>query len=166
MQAYWTQPATYDPLAFDTRFRPELLNFWLPHFIDLTGIAAHQRVLDLGCGTGGFARALAHRLHAEVIGVDVAAHLLRRAAGHSSALPLWWVLGQAEALPLADQTVDCVLMSLVLHQIVHRQQALQEVYRVLRPGGRVLVRTVAPEVTLQAWVPFRFFPQVARPAIR
>ena len=32
----------------------------------------------------------------------------------------------------------------------------------LRPGGRVLVRTVDPEVTLQAWVPFRFFPRVAQ----
>jgi len=161
MQAYWTQPATYDPLEFDTRFRPELLELWLPHFIDLADLAAHQRLLDLGCGTGGFAQALAQRLRVEVIGVDVAVHLLRYAAAHAAALPLWWVRGHAEALPLADQTVDRVLMSLVLHQIVHRPQALQEVYRVLRPGGRVLVRTVAPEVTLQDWVPFRFFPKVA-----
>ena len=36
-----------------------------------------------------------------------------------------------------------------------------EVYRVLRPGGCVLVRTVAPEVTIQTWVPCRFFPKVA-----
>jgi ubiquinone/menaquinone biosynthesis C-methylase UbiE len=161
MQEYWTQPATYDPLEFDTRFRPEVLDVWLPHFIDLAGLAAHQRVLDLGCGTGGFALALAQRLRVEVIGVDVAVHLLRYAAAHAAALPLWWVRGHAEALPLADQTVDRVLMSLVLHQIAHRQQALQEVYRVLRPGGRVLVRTVAPEVTLQDWVPFCFFPKVA-----
>jgi ubiquinone/menaquinone biosynthesis C-methylase UbiE len=162
MQEYWTQPATYDPLEFDTRFRPELLDVWLPHFVEFTGLTAQQRVLDLGCGTGGFARAMAQRLQVEVIGVDVAAHLLRHAVAHVTTLPLRWVLGQAEALPLADQTVDRVLMSLVLHQIAHRQQALQEVYRVLRPGGRVLVRTVAPEVTLQAWVPFRFFPQVAQ----
>ena len=161
MQAYWTQPATYDPLAFDTRFRPELLDLWLPYFIELMGLAAQHRVLDLGCGTGGFARALAQRLQAEVIGVDVAAHLVRHATAHSSALPLRWVLGQAEALPLADQTVDRVLLSLVLHQITQQQQALREVYRVLRPGGRVLVRTVAPGVTLHARVPFRFFPKVA-----
>jgi SAM-dependent methyltransferase len=63
---------------------------------------------------------------------------------------------------LADQSVERVLMSLVLHQIDHRQRAIQEVYRVLRPGGRLLVRTVAPEVVLQAWVPFRFFPKVAQ----
>jgi SAM-dependent methyltransferase len=161
VQEYWTQPATYDPLAFDTRFRPELLDLWLPHFVELGELATQHRVLDLGCGTGGFARALAQRLQAEVIGVDVAAHLLRHAAAQSPTLPLRWVLGQAEALPLTDQTVDRVLMSLVLHQIAHRQQALQEVYRVLRPGGRVLVRTVAPEVTIQAWAPFRFCPKVA-----
>jgi ubiquinone/menaquinone biosynthesis C-methylase UbiE len=161
MQEYWTQPATYDPLDFDTRFRPELLDLWLPHFIALAELAAPQRVLDLGCGTGGLTRALAHRLQTAVIGVDIAPHLLRHAAAHASPLPLGWVLGQAEALPLVDQTIDRVLLSLVLHQIVQRQQALQEVYRVLRPGGRVCVRTVAPEVTLQAWVPFRFFPKVA-----
>src|SRR6266508_2863672 len=50
MQEYWTQPATYDPLEFDTRFRPELLDVWLPHFIRLADLAAAQRVLDLGSG--------------------------------------------------------------------------------------------------------------------
>jgi ubiquinone/menaquinone biosynthesis C-methylase UbiE len=161
MQAYWTQPATYNPVEFDTRFRPELLDLWLPNFIELLAPTAGQRVLEVGCGTGGFARALAERSQAEVIGVDVAEHLLRHAAARSSDLLLSWVLGQAEALPLADQSVDCVLMSLVLHQIADRERALKEVHRVLRPGGRLLVRTVAPEVALRAWVPFRFFPRVA-----
>jgi len=161
MQEYWTQPATYDPIEFDTRFRPELLDVWLPHFIRLADLAAAQRVLDLGCGTGGFALAIAQHIQAQVIGVDVAPHLLRYAVARSRALPILWILGHAEALPLADQTVDRVLMSLILHQIAHRERAIQEVYRVLRPGGRCLVRTVAPEVTLQNWVPFRFFPQVA-----
>jgi ubiquinone/menaquinone biosynthesis C-methylase UbiE len=75
--------------------------------------------------------------------------------------PLMMRCATKEALPLADQAVDRVLMSLVIHQIAHREQALQEVYRVLRPGGRVLVRTVVPEVALQAWVPYRFFLKVA-----
>jgi ubiquinone/menaquinone biosynthesis C-methylase UbiE len=161
MQEYWTQPATYDPIEFDTRFRPELLDVWLPHFVRLADLAAAQRVLDLGCGTGGFALAIAQHTQAHVIGVDVAPHLLRYAVTRSRALPILWVLGHAEALPLAHQTVDWVLMSLILHQIADRERAIQEVYRVLRPGGCCLVRTVAPEVTLQDWVPFRFFPQVA-----
>lgn len=161
MQEYWTQPTSYDPVEFDTRFRPEVLDVWLPHFVRLAELAASHRVLDLGCGTGGFARALAQRTQAHVIGVDIAAHLLRYAVVRSHALPIGWILGHAETLPLADQMVDRVLMSLVLHQIAHRERAIQEAYRVLRPGGRILVRTVAPEVALRAWVPFRFFPPVA-----
>jgi SAM-dependent methyltransferase len=161
MQEYWTRPATYDPIEFDTRFRPEVLAVWLPHFVRLMDLAASQQVLDLGCGTGGFARAIAQHIQAPIIGVDVAPHLLRYAVARSPALPMRWILGHAEALPLADQVVDRALLSLVLHQIAHRELAIQEVYRVLRPGGRFLVRTVAPEVTLQDWVPFRFFPQVA-----
>ena len=157
MQEYWTQPATYDPIAFNNRFRPEALDVWLPHFVRLLDLAASQRVLDLGCGTGGFALAIAHHTRVHVIGVDVAPHLLRYAVAQSRTLPSRWVLGQAEALPVADQTIDRVLMSLVLHQIAHRERAIQEVYRVLRPGGRFLVRTVAPEVTLQAWVLFPLF---------
>ena len=166
MQEYWTQPATYDPIEFDTRFRQELLDVWLPHFVRLADLAAAQRVLDLGCGTGGFALANAQHTQAHVIGVDVAPHLLRYAVARSGALLILWVLGHAETLPVADQTVDRVLMSLVLHQIAHRERAIQEVYRVLRPGGRCLVRTVALEVALQAWVPFAFFrrwPPLRRP---
>ena len=49
--------------------------------------------------------------------------------------------------------------------MAHREQALLELYRVLRPSGRVLVRTVAPEVALQTWVPFRYFSQ-GRPRFR
>ncbi len=87
MQEYWTQPATYDPIEFDTRFRPELLDVWLPHFVRLADLAAAQRVLDLGCGTGGFARAMAQHTQAQVIGVDVYAMpshalVLCRSCGH------------------------------------------------------------------------------------
>jgi ubiquinone/menaquinone biosynthesis C-methylase UbiE len=117
MQEYWTQPAAYDPREFDTRFRPEMLDFWLPHFIKLADLAASQRVLEIGCGTGGFARAIAQRVQADVIGVDVAAHLLRYAAAQSPALPIGWVLGRAEALPLADQSVERVLLSLILYAL-------------------------------------------------
>lgn len=68
--------------------------------------------------------------------MDVAAHLLRHAAVQSTHLALRWVLTQAVALPLADQTVDRVLMSLVLLQIADRQQALREVSRVTSRRAR------------------------------
>ncbi len=70
-------------------------------------------------------------------------------------------MGNAERLPCADETFDRVLMSLVLHQIEHREKAIREVYRILYPGGKLFMRTVAPEVAYHQWVPFRFFPKVA-----
>jgi ubiquinone/menaquinone biosynthesis C-methylase UbiE len=53
-----------------------------------------------------------------------------------------------------------VLLSLVLHQLSHRAQALREVARVLQPGGLVIIRTVTPEAA-RIRIPFRFFPTVA-----
>lgn len=161
MQAYWTQPGTYDPIAFDQRFRAERLDLWIPHFVRLGAIAPQQQVLDIGCGTGGFAMALAERTQANVIGVDIATQLLVHGRSRAHPWPVRWVLGAVEALPIVDGCVDVVIMSLILHQCVDRPQAIREVYRVLRPGGRLVVRTVLPEVALSEWIPFRFFPKVA-----
>jgi ubiquinone/menaquinone biosynthesis C-methylase UbiE len=161
VKEYWTQPATYDPVEFDRRFRPELLDVWIPQFIKFGDLAANQRVLDIGCGTGGFAIDIYRRIQAHVIGLDLSERLLRYAVSKSRPLPLRWLMGNAEVLPFADETFDRVLMSLVLHQIHHREKAIREVYRLLRPGGKLLVRTVAPEVAYHEWVPFRFFPNVA-----
>jgi ubiquinone/menaquinone biosynthesis C-methylase UbiE len=157
----WTQPATYDPVEFDARFRPELLNLWVPHFVKFSDLAAKQRVLDIGCGTGGFAIDIYRRIQTHVIGLDISERLLRYALSKSHTLPLMWVMGNAESLPFVDEMFDRVLMSLVLPQIEHREKAIREVYRILYPGGKLFVRTVAPEVAYHQWVPFRFFPKVA-----
>jgi ubiquinone/menaquinone biosynthesis C-methylase UbiE len=161
VKEYWTQPATYHPVEFDTRFRPELLNLWVPHLVKFGDLAAKQRLLDIGCGTGGFAIDIYRRTQTHVIGLDISERLLRYALSKSRTLPLMWVMGNAESVPFADETFDRVLLSLVLHQIEHRENAIREVYRLLSPGGKLLVRTVAPEVAYHQWVPFRFFPRVA-----
>lgn len=95
-------------------------------------------VLDVGCGTGTLAIALASsRPDARVTGIDGDAEILSLARAKPGAAAVEWRQGLAGELPLADESVDVVTMSLVLHHLLPEQkrEALAEVRRVLKPGG-------------------------------
>jgi SAM-dependent methyltransferase len=70
------------------------------------------------------------------------------------------VVGDAEQLPFADASFGRVLLSLVLHQLARPVAAVGEAFRVLRGGGLVLVRTIAPEDVAER-VPERYLPAMA-----
>ncbi len=94
-------------------------------------------VLDVGCGNGGLARELA-ALGARVTGIEVSEQQLAaaRAADDGSGRTRYLV-GRAEAIPLADESFDLVVFRASLHHVpVQRMPtALREAARVLRPGG-------------------------------
>lgn len=94
--------------------------------------------VDVGCGTGTFAIALAaQRPDARTVGVDGDAEILARARAKAGAGAVEWREGVAERLPLDDGSADVATMSLVLHHLLPEQkrEAMAEVRRVLRPGG-------------------------------
>ncbi|MEO2169816.1 MAG: metalloregulator ArsR/SmtB family transcription factor [bacterium] len=96
-------------------------------------------VADLGCGTGELAANLAPFVH-RVIGVDSSSEMLRSARkrlGHLNNVELH--RGQLEALPLDNGSVDAVTVCLVLHHVPDPAIVLQEIARVLRPGGKALL---------------------------
>src|SRR4030095_454317 len=124
-------------------------------------LTAATPLLDLGCGTGGFTLALHALTGARVVGVDVSFRLVQYAVQKTAVgSALWWVQGHADALPFPEATFARVLLSLVLHQVPHRAQALTEVRRILQPGGLVIIRTITPEATRER-IPFCFFPTMA-----
>ena len=102
-----------------------------------------QRIVDLGCGTGAMLAVLAEAARVELVGLDLSAAALRAAAralqaGSDGA----WLLVQADlgrAIPLADQSVDRVLSHNVLECLPDPAALLEEVTRVLRPGGRLVL---------------------------
>ncbi|QCX76386.1 putative S-adenosylmethionine-dependent methyltransferase [Streptomyces sp. YIM 121038] len=103
-------------------------------------------VLDVGCGDGSAARVAAPLLAGHrVIGVDWSQDALRRASGH---LP-YVVRGELTdgGLPFASGTVDAVLFSEVVEHLVDPDSALDELRRVLRPGGHLMLSTP----NLAAW---------------
>jgi len=100
------------------------------------------RILDAGCGTGGFLTALRHgRPDLETVGLEYFSEAARRAATKSSA-PV--ACGSVNAMPFADRTFDAAVTADVLcHEAVHPALAMAEMLRVLRPGGLLVVNMPA-----------------------
>jgi SAM-dependent methyltransferase len=106
----------------------------------LDELAPEAAVVDVGCGTGTLAIALAAG-GAEVIGVDGDPEVLALAHAKPGAEAVQWRKGLATALPLPGASADRVVMSLLLHHLDAgaKRTALAEAVRVLRPGGRLHV---------------------------
>jgi ubiquinone/menaquinone biosynthesis C-methylase UbiE len=107
------------------------------------------RVLDVGCGTGYLTRILARRVGESggALGVDPSPGPLARARSLAGDLPhCGFHDGIAEQLPAPDDTFDVVVSSLMIHHLPPdvRAQAADEMFRVLRPGGTVLIADFRP----------------------
>ncbi len=107
-------------------------------FLDFVGAAPGESVLDVGCGTGQLAFALAARGQVgQVVGVDLSPAYIQYALGHSPDARIRFQVGDACALDFPDHSFDRVLSLLALHFIPRTEQALAEMRRVARPGGVV-----------------------------
>lgn len=115
---------------------------------------APANVLDLGCGTGYFRRALRERYaQAHYIGLDIAAGMVSHARAHSSDDSAWLV-ADAETLPLASASIDLVFSSLALQWCDRPEHLFAEFARVLRPGGVCVFTTLGPSTLYElreAW---------------
>jgi len=102
-------------------------------------------VLDLGCGTGFFQPDLSARYPAATyIGLDLAPGMIEYARTRSSCQGLWLV-GDAESLPLATESIDIVFSSLAVQWCCNPEWFLAELARVLKPGGRCVFTTLGPD---------------------
>ena len=122
----------------DRRFAPVV-----EHVIARAQLAAGDRVLDLGTGTGAVAACAAQLVgpNGLVVGVDISADMLRAARQRVAAQGLTRVSfreGRAEALPAENESFDVVLASLSLMYVIDRAAAARELARVLRPRGRLI----------------------------
>jgi SAM-dependent methyltransferase len=107
-------------------------------FLDFVGTADDERVLDVGCGTGHLAAAVAAASRAsEVHGVDLAPVYIEHATIHYRDPRLVFRVGDACALAYPDATFDRVLSLLVLHFVPRTEVAIAEMRRVAKPGAIV-----------------------------
>ena len=121
----------------------DLLSFgihrvWKRFTIDCSGVRKGHKVLDLAGGTGDFTAKFSRLVgeKGEVILADINSSMLE--VGREKLRNLG-VIGNAEALPFPNNTFDCVIISFGLRNVTDKDKALCSMFRVLKPGGRLLV---------------------------
>lgn len=124
---------SYDISARLQRYSGKHILPWLPNRHDLT-------VVDLGCGTGFFTELIAGT-YQQVIGVDISEQMLKfTQKNRSNAIVL--VAGDAYRLPFQNDSVDVIYSNLVIQWCSPLEQALDEIMRVLKPGGTFVFTTL------------------------
>jgi SAM-dependent methyltransferase len=122
--------------------------------VDLMMPRPGDKILEIGCGAGSLVRLLARRLGAAnpITGLDANPYLLHEAAALTAAqgqgATIRFAHGNAEALPFADGSYDCVYSVTVLEEC-DAERAIAEILRVTRPGGRVGL--VVRALDMQQW---------------
>lgn len=122
-----------------------LHRLWKRITVDLAAVPPGGRVLDLCCGTGDLALLLARRVgpRGRVVGVDFSPEMLeiarRRAAASGYGEVCRFLPGDAQALPFEDAAFDAATIGFGIRNVAHPENALRELRRVLRPGGRLAV---------------------------
>ncbi|TDE42856.1 class I SAM-dependent methyltransferase [Nonomuraea mesophila] len=113
----------------------------------LAGAGPGDRVLDVGCGTGYLTRRLAPLVApgGRVVGVDPAPRMIAYAR-HRSPANCVYLVGEGQSLDIPGGPFDVVVSSLAVHHIPPeaRETAVREMFRVLRPGGRLLIAELRP----------------------
>lgn len=117
---------------YDVKKRLEVVfNEYLPE--DIKG----KNLLDAGCGTGWFSKAATER-GASVTSMDLGEKLLSKVAQKCNSK---MVIGSITEMPFADNTFDYIVCSEVIEHVPQPYLAMQELYRVLKPGGTLVLTT-------------------------
>jgi demethylmenaquinone methyltransferase/2-methoxy-6-polyprenyl-1,4-benzoquinol methylase len=140
----------FDSVANKYDLMNDLLSFgvhrlWKRFAIGLTGIKKGNWALDLAGGTGDLASRLAQAVGPSgyVVLSDINANMLEagrhRLTDEGVVGNLAYVLADAEGLPFQDSVFDCITIGFGLRNVTHKERALAAMYRVLKPGGCLLI---------------------------
>ena len=115
-----------------------------------------KKVLDIACGTGDFSIAIAKKTNASVTGLDLSEGMLKvmdeKVKKEGLQDRIGTLQGDCENLPFEDNSFDCVTIGFGIRNFEHREKALREILRVLRPGGKLIILELSiPQNPVVRW---------------
>ncbi len=127
--------------------QPDVMGIWIQAIQLVTGVNESSVLLDLGCGTGRFSIPMAMHYGSTVIGIDPSVKMLSRAKSDSARTGrrVRFAKGAAEDIPVDDESVDLVFMSMAIHHVQDMQSAVSEIRRVLKDDGMLVIRNYISE---------------------
>jgi demethylmenaquinone methyltransferase / 2-methoxy-6-polyprenyl-1,4-benzoquinol methylase len=143
---------------------------WKAYTVAVAAVREGDKVLDIAGGTGDLARAFAKKAGSKgtVVHTDINEAMLRQGRDRllDEGLALPTSICDAEALPFSTGTFDLVSVAFGLRNMTHKDKALAEMCRVLRPGGRLLVlefsKVAAPLEKAYDWYSFKVLPTIGK----
>lgn len=175
--------AVFDSVAGKYDVMNDVMSFgvhrlWKDWYVWQTDVKPGETVLDLAAGTGDISMRLGRKMRGRGHGADIEGQLIvsdinaemlsrgrERLINKGFHHNVSFVLANAEELPFADNSIDLITMAFGLRNVTHQDKALAEMYRVLKPGGRVLVLEFSrprSQVIGKAydWYSFTFLPKM------
>ena len=143
---------------------------WKAYTVLVANVKEGQRVLDIASGTGDLALAFAPKVgsNGQVVHTDINEAMLREGRNRllDAGVSLPTLVCDAERLPFADDHFDLVTVAFGLRNMTHKEAALREMNRVLRPGGKLMVlefsKIAKPLEKLYDWYSFKVLPQLGK----
>ena len=143
---------------------------WKAYTVMVANVRPGQRVLDIAGGTGDLALAFAPKVGptGQVVHTDINEAMLREGRDRllNAGVSLPTLVCDAEHLPFADAHFDLVTVAFGLRNMTHKDNALREMNRVLKPGGKLLVlefsKVAKPLEKIYDWYSFKVLPRLGK----
>ena len=146
---------------------------WKSFSIGISGVHPGQTVLDLAGGSGDLTQLLSRRVGKDgcVYLADINAAMLSvgrsRLIDQGLVANIRFIQANAECLPFASNRFDCITMAFGLRNVTNKQTALESMFRVCKPGGKLMILefstpTIAPLKPVYDWYSFNLLPQLGK----